>query len=179
MRRFTSDLHLGSLQVAHWRFGKWEGNVAHHDRIVTATWDAVVAEEDEVFIVGDLIGEYDYKALSDWLDERPGIKHLIKGNNDVGMDFHALPLATVSDCITMNLGPWRTPTSVTLSHYPTHQTTADVLIHGHTHRKNDRGGWLDEAGGQVRVHVGWDAWRSIPSEHEVLAFIEAVRHDAV
>lgn len=78
-----SDLHLslgGNKPMD--RFGAhWE---RHHQRVAEA-WDAVVAAEDLVLSPGDFSWAMKAAEVAPdfaWLEQRPGLKVLIKGNHD-------------------------------------------------------------------------------------------------
>jgi calcineurin-like phosphoesterase family protein len=161
MRWFTSDLHLGSAWAARMRYCGTD--VAKHDATIAARWDAKVGSGDEVWILGDLSGELDFDALSDWRRARPGTKHLALGNNDVGMERSDRPLDSVASDARTVLGGYL----VVMSHYPdvAVDANADALLHGHTHRRQRISRPLVD---QVpRVHVGWEAWRRLVPEPEL------------
>jgi uncharacterized protein len=82
MRLFAlGDLHLPSARQKDMdRFG-WVG----HPAPLAAAWDASVAPEDLVLLVGDLSwATKPHEATEDlrWIDARPGKKVLLKGNHD-------------------------------------------------------------------------------------------------
>lgn len=82
MRLFAlGDLHLPSARNKDMdRFG-WAG----HPAPLAAAWDATVAPEDLVLLVGDLSwATKPHEAAEDlrWIDARPGQKVLLKGNHD-------------------------------------------------------------------------------------------------
>lgn len=170
MRWFTSDQHLGGEVVAtRWR--KFPSVLAHDDTMA-ATWDSRVAEGDEVWILGDLIGQMSQQELGVWLAKRPGSKHLVLGNNDIGRDWEALPLESVVDSAQID---WPHD-QVEMSHYPTHEcgVSTTVLLHGHTHRKTRFTADPDRPA-LARLHVGWDAWRRPVAEPELQQLLAGLR----
>lgn len=94
---FTADLHLGHRAVAYARrYGDWPADrskvsvhdVWWHDSLLAERWDATVASEDTVWVLGDLALSSTGTALK-WITERPGTKHLILGNHDLGHPMHS------------------------------------------------------------------------------------------
>jgi predicted phosphohydrolase len=82
MRVFAiGDLHLPSLRAKEMdRFG-WNG----HPAPLAAAWDAAVADDDLVLLVGDLSwATRSAEAVPDftWIEQRRGKKVLLKGNHD-------------------------------------------------------------------------------------------------
>jgi calcineurin-like phosphoesterase family protein len=97
---YTSDLHIGHKLVAGLR-GFWDedymvtvpvtaenpsgaeaiSDTTEHDEWLADLWDSTVAELDQVFILGDISINGGQHAL-DWINARPGRKHLIFGNHD-------------------------------------------------------------------------------------------------
>lgn len=78
------DLHL-SFGVPHKEMELFGPAWKNHAEKIKTAWDAAVLPQDIVLIPGDLSwGMRLNEALPDiqWLDERPGIKVLIKGNHD-------------------------------------------------------------------------------------------------
>lgn len=96
---YTSDLHIGHRLVSGLRgFTRMvpyvappggeqydvmvsEPDTAAHDEHLARMWDSTVRNGDQVWILGDISINGGQHAL-DWIEERPGIKHLITGNHD-------------------------------------------------------------------------------------------------
>src|SRR5262245_43031689 len=88
---FTSDLHIGHKKVAALRMGHeqvpdfWTDHETNrHDEILAEKWDAAISADDHVWVLGDISsgsGTGQRYAL-EWLNARPGVKHLIAGNHD-------------------------------------------------------------------------------------------------
>lgn len=181
---FTADLHVGHRLVAgHRGFTDDDTAVAsyYHDRTVADRWDAAVGHGDHVWVLGDLSagGSAAQRRALDWVDARPGIKHLVSGNHDGVFPQHRdahkhLPsyldvFASVTHAARRRL----TGTEVLLSHLPyagdrgvdryPQWRLKDLgvpLLHGHTHaaEKVSR----TEAG-TLQICVGLDAWGLAPA----------------
>jgi hypothetical protein len=68
--------------------------------------------------------------------------------------------------------PNTTDVLVTVSHFPDTVFMSTALVHGHTHRKQKVSHTKD---GGLRIHIGWDAWKTVPSEVDVLRLIRENR----
>jgi len=183
---YTSDIHVGHRLVAGIRGfnavlddeGKPSpDDVAEHDRVLGANWDAVVKPGDQVYVLGDISINGGQHAL-DWIAARPGTKHLIAGNHDPvhPMDRRATKktphwlgyFETVQPFMRRKLGGQ----DLLLSHFP-YASWGDgegregsrydqyrlpdlgaKLLHGHTHGT--------ERGHGTMLHVGVDAWGLSP-----------------
>lgn len=87
---YTSDLHIGHNLVSRLR-GFWADQPSAtenaipdsdaHDAQLAANWDHLVDEDDTVYVLGDISINGGQHAL-DWIEQRPGHKHLIIGNHD-------------------------------------------------------------------------------------------------
>ncbi|ATN94057.1 phosphoesterase [Mycobacterium phage Kumao] len=81
---FTSDLHIGHQKVAEYRAEVMEVHWSYHDDILAAIWDKTVGKDDHVWVLGDIssgspVGQ---RNALEWLQRRPGHKHLVAGNHD-------------------------------------------------------------------------------------------------
>lgn len=170
MRWFISDLHLGDESLLRRRYSK---TVDQMDAHLAARWDAKVGAGDEVWVLGDVARGRTQEYLRDWFEARPGTKHLVLGNWDIGAvetSWEDVGFSTVSNRANL---PLSNGTRVSLSHYPYgHRLNVDgdfTLLHGHTHspKKVRRG-----PEGQLMIHVGWDAWRRMVPESEIVRLIE-------
>ena len=87
---FTADPHIGHKNILNYCDRKWatdkrnptKGETLAMDQELVANHNAVVADEDDVYILGDyaFCTDYDY-ALSIWCQLK-GHKHFVKGNHD-------------------------------------------------------------------------------------------------
>lgn len=85
---YTADPHIGHRLVAglrgFWRIDQDGVKVLDteaHAAALAANWDAVVAPDDIVWILGDMSINSGPQVI-DWIRARPGVKHLISGNHD-------------------------------------------------------------------------------------------------
>jgi len=65
-----------------------------------------------------------------------------------------------------------------LSHYPyghpKNVGSDHVLVHGHTHQPKKMKRFKN---GTLMLHVGWDAWRRMVSEDDLVALMEESRNE--
>lgn len=180
MRRvwYTSDLHLGHRMVAGIRgFASTE----EHDTNMVDAWNATVAPDDTVFVLGDIaVGGFGWHL--ERIRTMNGKKHLIAGNHDPVHPKHSTSEAKNTPAWSETFATIQ-PFSrrklhgrtVLLSHYPYMSwgdgpgrgpardeqyrlpELGELLIHGHTHgAERDHG---------EMFHVGWDAWGApVPQE---------------
>lgn len=182
--RFTSDLHLGHLKVAELR---GFNSVQDHDDTILSNWCEVVAEEDIVWVLGDLtIGRRDLPGALAALHQLPGRKRLILGNHDPGhprfrdahrwSDTYATVFEHMATCARIKIQG----REVLLSHFPYERDRGEIrheqwrlpdlgstLVHGHTHGTERRS---YSRTGSLELHVGLDAWELRPvSDRELLS----------
>jgi calcineurin-like phosphoesterase family protein len=153
MRWFTSDMHFGHKGILKYR--TQFADLDHMHAVLIERWNAVVATDDEVWVVGDVALRD--KALP-LMDELHGIKHLVAGNHDdchpashrSDPAFH-LPrylrhFATV-DTGWVDLDGWR------MCHFPYFgdHTIDDRFVE---HRPPDDGGILLHG----HCHTAWRVW---------------------
>jgi len=193
---FTSDLHIGHEKVAGIRgFASTED----HDAAIYARWGGVVADEDKVFVLGDLTG--DSRGLDralDLLAALPGEKHLIAGNHDSchpmkRSAYKALPqylraFESVASAATFK----GYGIDVLLSHFP---YTADRdgvtrypqwrlpnlgqwLLHGHTHGTEVVSHYRHPWAAVREIHVGLDAHNLTPVSVSTIADLIATEMSA-
>lgn len=159
-----------------------------HDEWLAGVWDSQVTDKDTVYVLGDISISGAQHAL-DWIEARPGTKHLISGNHDpVHPMFHnksrkLLPkwgmyFETIQPFMRIKL----LGQTVLLSHFPyaswgdgvdrpgsrhdeyrIDEKFKHLLMHGHTHGQ-------EKAHGD-QLHVGVDAWRSMVTQETVLQWI--------
>lgn len=183
---YTADLHVGHDLVATLR---GFDETTDHDLELSRRWDALIAETDVVWVLGDISGggrSSQQRALQ-WVAQRPGIKHLIAGNHD-GVhprhpDAHKLFPQYLEVFASVQQSARRTLAGhdLLLSHFPylgspspedrgaRHEQwrLPDLgawLLHGHIHSTQRRGP------GRT-VHVGLDAWDLAPVSLNTIAQI--------
>lgn len=143
----VSDLHLAHSKDFIYRARGFE-NVEDMNAEIIRRWNRVVGEEDDVFVLGDLVmGSLENVQL---LEELNGRIHIVRGNHDVDTRwnfYQKLPnVVEVGNSIYFSYDGYK----FYLSHYPTITTRADVgkplkkcLVNlcGHTHTKDPFEDW--------------------------------------
>lgn len=209
---YTSDPHIDHKLVAGTRgfleaplpegmtgerardwFRKY-GEPYHMASKIAEAWDSVVAEDDIVFVLGDVGMSKFNDVVLPWFDLRPGTIHLVAGNHDpvhptrsdaVKLQPRWLEtFATINPYLTRKIAGKK----VALSHFPfasfadgddpehgeeggrwvefrVPETKDKLLLHGHTHGP-------EKAHGN-QLHVGWDAWGRLVRHDEVEAWVES------
>lgn len=159
----VSDLHLGDPWAARMRYGR--DNVAHHEEWMALAWDRTVAPDDDVWVLGDVSPEWSLEQVKEWLDARPGHKHLVEGNWDEREPLRAwkehggFDTAHFSGITLHHNG-----VNLGLIHRPEPMRGVDMTLHGHTHKKQKVSTGPQ---GQRLVNVCWEAWRRPASFEEV------------
>lgn len=75
---YIGDLHFGCQN-------KYEGRTLEHDKLIKKNWNAVVHNDDDVYILGDIGregGNKDNEYLCEIISTLKGNKHLIQGNHE-------------------------------------------------------------------------------------------------
>ena len=126
---YTADPHFGYEPTLVWRPGF--SSVEEMDEALIAAWNAVVSDEDTVYLIGD-IGWNNGHVPCRTLARLKGRKHLIRGNHDTG--FVDAPLLyryfeSVTDFWELEDGEHH----IILSHYPILYNKRGYMIHGHLH----------------------------------------------
>jgi calcineurin-like phosphoesterase family protein len=155
---FTSDTHFGDHRTINIHRRPFAA-VAEMDAALIDRWNEVVADEDEVWHLGDFA-----RSLRDAervLGLLRGRKHLIRGNNDPEAVTAHPGWASVRDYHELGIGE----RLVILCHYPFRawngQARGAVNLHGHSH---GRGKPLPR-----QVDVGVDAWDFRPILFDTIA----------
>ena len=78
---FTSDLHLGHDRDFCYGERGFE-NVDIHDYTIVQNFNSLVSEDDEVYILGDLLLGAGVERSLKYISKLKGHKHLIIGNHD-------------------------------------------------------------------------------------------------
>ena len=126
---YTADPHFGYEPTLVWR--PEFASVEEMDEALIARWNAVVGDEDTVYLIGD-IGWNGGHVPCRTLARLKGHKHLIRGNHDTG--YADAPLLhryfeSVSDFWELEDGAHH----ILLSHYPMLYNKLGYMIHGHLH----------------------------------------------
>jgi calcineurin-like phosphoesterase family protein len=129
---FTSDTHFSDpriLQIDRRPFA----NLEEHDAALIAAWREIVGPEDTVWHLGDFARDAPPGRASAILEQLPGIKRLIIGNND--------PESVLADPGWASVAHYeeieRDGLRIILCHYP-FRTWRDsgrgaIDLHGHSH----------------------------------------------
>ncbi|WP_420431935.1 metallophosphoesterase [Candidatus Poriferisocius sp.] len=185
-RRYTSDQHFGHTNIIGY-CGRPFADADAMDKEMVARWNDVVADEDEVWILGDLVMGGKAQGLAGHVARLKGRKILVPGNHDrcwQGHRDHRWERADYyriggMDKIIDNPEPHSIAGhTAQLSHFPyvldarhdmrydqwRPQDDGDWLLHGHVHEK-----WRQQ---HRQVNVGVDAWRFAPvAEHTIADLI--------
>ncbi len=169
---FTSDLHIGDPWTTKMRY--CQDDVDKHDNWLASRWDATVAPDDTVWLLGDVAVGPTRQRFSEWLTARPGTKHLILGNHDEGYaDYQWLwfGFTSVQRGKVLHLGEG---VHAHLSHYPTAKDRPRGMtgLHGHTHRRVKATRDDDRT---PLIHVGWEAWRRLIPQDELIDLISEMK----
>lgn len=136
MKFYISDTHLGHRNIIKLcgrdkNFGFQ--SLAQMDETIIKNWNEAVGENDEVYIVGDLI--YRGGEPENYLKQLKGIKHLIRGNHDGFIKDRSLCryFESIQDIKFVNDNGMQ----VVLFHYPMAEWPNyyrdSVLLYGHIH----------------------------------------------
>ena len=190
---FTSDLHFGHKKVAGLR---GYDDVLKHDIAIRDTLKETLKPEDELFILGDLVGRADAWHWALLLVRSIPLRavHLIAGNHDPVHpasskfgDYMQSGLRTFDTIAPFRRVRIAKGEHAMLSHFPytRERGGADprwlqwrlrdegaLLLHGHTHEAT-----RVNPGGR-EIHVGWDAWERPVSLEEIRALAPEARAGA-
>jgi calcineurin-like phosphoesterase family protein len=171
---FTADEHFGHGNIIRYT-GRPFLSVHTMNVALAATWHASVAEDDDVWVLGDVAMGHLGKSLA-FIQGLPGVKHLLVGNHDRmfkdgprRQDWEARYQAAGFDEIVYGQVEFDLAGhQVTLCHFPyrgdSHATdryvnerpvdTGGWLLHGHVHER-----WRQS---NRQINVGVDAWAGQP-----------------
>lgn len=139
----TSDLHFGHNKEFIYK-PRGFNSIVEHDETIINNWNQIVQDDDEVYILGDLMLNDNLHGV-ECLKRLKGIKSFIRGNHDsdVRVNFYTDENCDVGYCgdamrLTYNGYHFY------LSHYPTLTGNLDketlkqmeLNLFGHTHSKN-------------------------------------------
>ena len=138
MNFFISDLHFGCQN-------KFDGKTLEHDQIIKQRWNAIVHNNDTVYILGDIGkegGNKDNEYLCEIISTLKGNKVLIQGNHEKLKDNRLRQLFT-------EITPYKEITdnynglnhNLVLCHYPilfwAQQHKGSILLYGHLHMSDE------------------------------------------
>lgn len=143
----TSDLHLSHIQPFLYEPRGCDNPIEHNEKIVE-NWNSIITDNDEVYILGDLIMSNNEEAMK-YLSQLNGKIYFLRGNHDTKgkIDlYNSIGLIDLGYAYLLKYKKFR----FYLSHYPTlcgnyddgkklYQTT--VCLCGHTHTKDRFADW--------------------------------------
>lgn len=143
----VSDLHLGHSQPFIYGARGFKNDGEMNETIIRK-WNEVVDQEDDVYILGDLVMGFDWNLQI--LRRLRGRLHIVRGNHDNNIRwnfYQRLPgVVEVDNSLYLSYDGYK----FYLSHYPTITTRADagkplkkclINLCGHTHTKDPFEDW--------------------------------------
>jgi calcineurin-like phosphoesterase family protein len=191
-RWFTADLHIGHANIIRYS-GRPFADVDEMDEALVARWNAAVAPDDEVWVLGDVaMGRI--AASLEHVGRLHGHKLLVPGNHDRCWPGHGPAAVERWEPAYRDAGFTILPPEVRTTigdvdvrccHFPYEGDSHDVeryaahrphddgsvLMHGHVHDRWRRRG--------RQINVGVDVWDQRPvAEAELVALVYAAREGA-
>lgn len=131
---FTSDTHFGDMRVLRFDHRPFP-DLPSHDEALVARWNETVADNDEVWHLGDFALGPDRARIEALLSALKGRKHLIIGNNDGADTIDSTHWASVQHYAEIAVEG----RALVLGHYPFRTWNGigrgAVNLHGHSHGK--------------------------------------------
>ncbi len=127
---YTADLHFGYAKILEDARRPFS-SLQQMDEALIENWNAVVSDQDTVYVVGD-VDSYCTPFPDRQLGCLRGHKHLIRGNHDNCLKEQQLLLdffETVTDYLEIDDGD----THIILCHHPLVYMQRSYVVHGHTH----------------------------------------------
>lgn len=164
---FCSDWHFCHQKEFLWK-DRGFNSVEEHCEEIVRRHNSLVSDEDEVYVLGDLMLNDNEKGLK-YIKRMKGNLHIILGNHDTGTRiqlYRGLPQVKMVAYATII--KYR-KAHFYLSHYPTLTANYDddkpwhknlISIHGHTHQTMN---FMDE-NNPYMYHVGLDSHNCYPIE---------------
>ena len=146
---FTADTHLGHASIIRMAQRPFS-SIEQHDQALIDNWNAHVAPEDTVFVVGDFAHKSDNERAAKIFGKLRGTKHLVVGNHDGEFVRTQLGWASVMDRTKITVDGQK----IVLDHYPMRSwegvRSGAIQLYGHVHNRIDV--WPNSC------DVGVDAW---------------------
>lgn len=156
--------------------------VEEHDAWLLSNWNAIVAKNDVVYVLGDV--SLNHNTAIDWMKKARGIKYLIAGNHDSCHPLHSDWAAKTRRYLEVFKGVTTVASMkiadepVMMSHFPYEVDHVPAsrfmewrlrdegrhLIHGHTHTTK-------RITGPRQIHVGVDAWYGFPVHRDHVTYL--------
>ena len=131
---FTSDLHLGHNGIISMQNRPFN-TVDEMNRVLLTNYNAVVHQDDTVYILGDVCHHMPVDGANDIIRKMKGKKYLLTGNHDKKYDPELF--VEIKDFMTVSLNG----VSFALMHYPMlswpKKNSGSVQLHGHIHARSD------------------------------------------
>lgn len=154
----TSDLHLNHDRDFIWGTRGFN-NIYEHDKAIIQNWNSIITDDDEVWILGDLmLGDNEVAKKS--FNQLCGLKHIILGNHDTDSRVELYPqLRGVVDMWVADQIKYGNKTFY-LSHYPTEIGLRKNFYNlcGHIHTKDK---WLGYEQNH-NIHIEMDCRNMTP-----------------
>jgi calcineurin-like phosphoesterase family protein len=159
-KHFTSDLHFGHENIIKYCKRPWK-SAADMDEALIANWNNVVADDDEVYILGDLFFCNEKKA-SEHLARLKGKKFFLPGNHDKMLRKSKVMLDKFDKILPDLHEESIDGIHVVMCHYPlltwNRAYRGSFMLHGHSHNSIPFDKKLR------RLDVGVDAQYYVPIE---------------
>lgn len=137
---FSSDLHFNHNKGFLFEPRGFQ-SIEEHDAKIIENWNSVVAPDDIVFLLGDLMMGANYENGIKKIKQLNGLKFHIRGNHDTDNKIEQYATIPNYNCLgwaeTLIYKKWR----FFLCHYPTMinnypPESKKFCLHGHTHHSN-------------------------------------------
>jgi calcineurin-like phosphoesterase family protein len=152
----TADTHFGHENIVR-LCGRPFSSVDEMNSTIVERWNDVVAENDDVYHLGDFAYRCDPSRALEIALSLNGVKHLVPGGHDMGRSgrmlngaFEVLPPLTTLNVYGIPI--------IVMCHYPLsswwNRSRGSIMLHGHSHGKIPLK--------RRRVDVGVDSWEFRP-----------------
>ena len=135
MKYYISDLHLGHNNIIHLCNRPFK-NVEDMDKTLISNWNKVVTNNDDVYILGDLIFKSSQNTET-YLKQLKGNKILVKGNHDTFLKKGNHKISKYFDSIHEMLTIVDNNKRIVLCHYPLCEWDGffrkSIHLYGHIH----------------------------------------------
>lgn len=174
MKYFTSDWHLSHTNIIKF-CGRPFKHAREMNRVLLENACKVLKEDDELYILGDVMMAKEPTVLEKFIEPIPCEKYLVLGNHDRMSAFTYLEhggIMSVHTALEVDLeNEHRTEKrSVRCVHDPAFvQDGKGIVICGHVHNN-----WISIFPNSLFINVGVDVWDFEPVSEETLLMI--IRH---
>lgn len=143
MMYFISDLHLGHDRGFIYKQRGFQ-TIEEHDKTIIANWNKIIKEDDDVYVLGDLImGNQDIGIAL--LNQLKGNIYMIRGNHDTENKINRICKETRIKDLGYASTVFYKHICFYLSHYPTITSSLEkgetlrehtINLYGHVHTRN-------------------------------------------